>query len=220
MADIRETVPRYGEQPLEQTIAVAAAMRRLASLVVSLEHPHPAVDEMIDRFSAWEDELASALPRNNSPRTGPTATDTACRVYLEHASDIWSFNPCFPEYSIEFISDEISHGTVNFPVIYEGPPGLVHGGFLAVFFDCVIQHQSCLTGKSGKTRNLNVRFRRPTPILTNLRFDITRSHAGPQIDASARLTLDGEVLCIADVSTLSVPAEKLITSQFGKRWSC
>jgi hypothetical protein len=220
MADIRETVPRYGEQPLEQTIAVAAAMRRLASLVVSLEHPHPAVDEMIDRFSAWEDELASALPRNNSPRIGPTATDTACRVYLEHASDIWSFNPCFPEYSIEFISDEISHGTVNFPVIYEGPPGLVHGGFLAVFFDCVIQHQSCLTGKSGKTRNLNVRFRRPTPILTNLRFDITRSHAGPQIDASARLTLDGEVLCIADVSTLSVPAEKLITSQFGKRWSC
>ena len=220
MADIRETVPRYGEQPLEQTIAVAAAMRRLASLVVSLEHPHPAVDEMIDRFSAWDDELASALPRNNSPRIGPTATDTACRVYLEHASDIWSFNPCFPEYSIEFISDEISHGTVNFPVIYEGPPGLVHGGFLAVFFDCVIQHQSCLTGKSGKTRNLNVRFRRPTPILTNLRFDITRSHAGPQIDASARLTLDGEVLCIADVSTLSVPAEKLITSQFGKRWSC
>jgi len=217
MADIRETVPRYGEQPLEQTIAVAAAMRRLASLVVSLEHPHPAVDEMIDRFSAWEDELASALPRNNSPRIGPTATDTACRVYLEHASDIWSFNPCFPEYSIEFISDEISHGTVNFPVIYEGPPGLVHGGFLAVFFDCVIQHQNCLAGLSGKTRSLNVTFRRPTPVLTELRFDIARSEVDRGISSTARLLLDDEVLCVGEVNTLAQTPDKLTGFRFGKR---
>ncbi|MBV8928743.1 MAG: hypothetical protein JO152_06445 [Mycobacteriaceae bacterium] len=218
MAEPGETVPRYGEQPLEQTVAAAALMRRVAGMVLSLEHPHAAVDDMIERLTGWERELASAMPPDNSPRMGPAACDDQ-RIYLDHAADIWTFNPCFPEYAFDLISEETSHGTVNFPVTYEGPPGFVHGGFLAVFFDCVVQHHSCVTGKSGKTRSLNMRFRRPTPILTDLHFDVSRSESGAQADAVARLTLHDEVLCAADISTLAVPADKLITSQFGKRRS-
>ena len=72
-------------------------------------------------------------------------------------------------------------------------------------------------GEPGKTRGINVRFRRPTPILTDLRFDITRSQADSRIEAVSRLMLDDEVLCVAEISTVSVPADKLITTQFGKR---
>ena len=57
-------------------------------------------------------------------------------------------------------------GTVEFPVCYEGPPGIVHGGFLAVFFDCVLQQLNCDLGLAGKTAELSLRFRRPTPLLT------------------------------------------------------
>ena len=35
---------RFGEQPLAQTTAAAASMRRLPSLLLSLEHAHPTVD--------------------------------------------------------------------------------------------------------------------------------------------------------------------------------
>jgi hypothetical protein len=94
---------------------------------------------------------------------------------------------------------------------------LVHGGFLAVFFDCVIQHQNCLVGLSGKTRSLNVAFRRPTPVLTDLRFDITRSEVERGITSTARLLLDDEVLCIGEVNTLAQTPDKLTGFRFGKR---
>ena len=34
---------KFGEAPLAQTVAAAGAMRRLGSLLLSLEHDHPAV---------------------------------------------------------------------------------------------------------------------------------------------------------------------------------
>ena len=102
-------------------------------------------------------------------------------------------------------------------MVYEGPPGLVHGGFLAVFFDCVMQHQNCVAGLSGKTRSLQVTFRRPTPVLTALRFDIARSPEQRGITSTARVLLDEEVLCIGEVTTLALPPDKLTGHRFGKR---
>ena len=93
----------------------------------------------------------------------------------------------------------------------------MHGGFLAVFFDCVIQHQSCVAGLSGKTRSLTVTFRRPTPVLTELRFDIGRSQIERGIASTARLLLDDEVLCTGEVNTLASPPEKLTGFKFGSR---
>ena len=93
----------------------------------------------------------------------------------------------------------------------------MHGGFLAVFFDCVMQHQNCVSGLSGKTRSLQVKFRRPTPVLTELRFDIARSEVARGIASTARLLLDDEVLCIGEVTTLASPPEKLTGHRFGKR---
>jgi hypothetical protein len=83
---------------------------------------------------------------------------------------------------------------VEFPVLYEGPPGLVHGGFLAVFFDSIIQHHNCDVGVAGKTTGLAVRFRRPTPVLSSLTFDVARVVTGDRIESTARL-LDSEVVC-------------------------
>ena len=72
-------------------------MRRLSSLLVSLEHPHRAVDAMLRKFAEWESELAAAAPTDNAPRIGELPDDPR-RVYLNHATDIGAYNPCFPEY--------------------------------------------------------------------------------------------------------------------------
>lgn len=207
---------RFGERPLAQTVAAAGAFRRLNSLLLSLEHAHPTVDAMLAQLGDWERELAAAVPPDSAPRTG-TDADGAGRVYLDHATDIGAFNPCFPEYCFDHADAEAASGRVTFPLVYEGPPGLVHGGFLAVFFDCIMQHQNCLAGLSGKTRSLSVTFRRPTPVLTALDFDITRCEVDRGIASKARLLLDDEVLCIGDVNTLARPPDKLAGYQFGKR---
>ncbi|BBZ12961.1 hotdog family protein [Mycobacterium branderi] len=207
---------RFGEQPLPQTVAAAGAIRRLSSLLLALEHPHPAVDAMLVQCTEWERELAAAVPPDSTPRIGDD-DDGSRRVYLDHATDIGAFNPCFPEYRFDHLDGRTASGRVTFPLVYEGPPGLVHGGFLGVFFDCVIQHQNCVSGLSGKTRSLNVTFRRPTPILTELRFDITRSEVERGITSTARLALDDEVLCTGEVNTLAMPPERLTGYGFGMR---
>jgi hypothetical protein len=207
---------RFGEQPLAQTVAAAGALRRLAGQLLSLEHPHPVVDAVIDRIGEWESELAGAVAPDATPRIGEDGADSQ-RVYLAHAFDIGAFNPCFPEYEFDRIDAQTAAGRVTFPVVYEGPPGLVHGGFLAVFFDCVIQHQNCATELSGKTRSLNVKFRRPTPILTELLFDITRTQEDRGVTSTARLLLDDEVLCIGEATTLALSPEQLTGFHFGRR---
>ncbi|MEV6337822.1 hypothetical protein AB0M12_24235 [Nocardia vinacea] len=207
---------RFGEQPLPQTMAAAAAIRRLSGLLLSLEHPHPTVDTMLGRFAEWERELRLAVPPDPAPRVG-AAQSASQRVYLDHASDIGAFNPCFPEYRFDHLGMDAAAGWVTFPLVHEGPPGLVHGGFLAVFFDAVVQHQSCVVGLTGKTRSLNVTYRRPTPILVELRFEIVRSVGETGIESTARLILDDEVLCTAVVQTVALPPERLTGARYGKR---
>lgn len=208
--------PRYGEQPLPQTVAAAGAIRRLSNLLLSLEHDHPTVDAMITQIAEWETELGAAVPPDPTPRMGPDG-DANQRVYLDHAFDIGAYNPCFPEYTFDHLDDENASGRVTFPLVYEGPPGFVHGGYLAVFFDCVTQHQSCAARRTGKTRSLTLTFRRPTPILTELRFDVTRTESDGRVTSTARLLSVDEVLCIGEFSTVATAPDRLSVVQFGKR---
>ncbi len=210
-----EDIPRYGERPLAQTVAAAGVLRRLTGLLLSLEHEHPTVDAMLAQFAEWERELAPAVPPDPTPRIGADGEEK--RVYLDHAFDVGAYNPCFPEYSFDHLDDESASGSVTFPLVYEGPPGLVNGGFLAVFFDCVTQHQSCAARRTGKTRSLTVTFRRPTPILTELRFDIERADEEGRVTSTARLMLGDEVLCIGEFKTVANSPEKLTGFQFGMR---
>ena len=213
----RAGAARFGEAPLAQTVAAAGAIRRARDLLLSLEHPHPTVDAIVAQIGEWEAELSAAVPPDSTPRIGDD-DDGAQRVYLDHATDIGAFNPCFPEYRFDHLDGETASGRVTFPLVYEGPPGLVHGGFLAVFFDCVIQHQNCVTGLSGKTRSLLVTFRRPTPRPDRVAL---RHRPRPEcergITSTARLLLDEEVLCIGEVTTLALPPDKLTGHRLGKR---
>ena len=132
---------------------------------------------------------ARARPR---PAVGDDG-DADGRVYLDHSRDIGAFNPSSRSTRSRSTATG-PRGTVEFPIVYEGPPGIVHGGFLAVFFDSVVQHHNCDVGVAGKTTRLDVSFRRPTPLLTPLTFDIERAAQADRIESHARLRR-GDVLC-------------------------
>jgi hypothetical protein len=206
---------RFGEKPLAQTVAAAAAIRRLTDLILSLEHPHPTVDAMLSQFAEWETDLAGAVPPDNAPRMHSDGASK--RIYLAHAFDIGTFNPCFPEYRFDHLDAEHATGTVTFPLAFEGPPGLVHGGFLAVFFDCVTQHHNCAAALSGRTRTLTVTYRRPTPVHTELRFDIVRTEVDRAITSTARLLHGEEVLCIGEMNAVAMAPERLSVARFAMR---
>src|SRR5271155_2823212 len=86
---------RFGEAPLAQTVAAAGAIRRLSSLLLSLEHAHPTVDVIIAQIGDWEAELNAAVPPDSTPRIGDDDDGTR-RGYLDHATDIGAVNPGVP----------------------------------------------------------------------------------------------------------------------------
>jgi hypothetical protein len=191
----------FGNAPLAQTEEAAALLRRVAGLAVALEQPNPALDRLIAELRRAETALTAVVPPSTQPRIG-AAADGEGRVYLDHARDIGAYNPCFPEYTIT-VDGPRATGTVDFPIAYEGPPGIVHGGFLALLFDCVVQHHNCDVGVAGKTAMMTLRYRRPAPVATPLRFTIDRTVHDGRIRSVAQL-LDGEqVLCEAEVDAVA-----------------
>ena len=186
---------RFGVAPLAQTTELASLMRTVAGLALALEEEDPAAERLIGQLRRAELDLRDRAPLDLAPRLGGAA-GAEQRVYIDHSHDIGAFNPCFPEYRIEVDGDRAS-GTVTFPLVYEGPPGLVHGGFLGVFFDCVIQDHNCELGQAGKTASLEIVYERPTPLLTGLDFEVRRAVSGRRITSTAGLFLEGQRLCRA-----------------------
>jgi hypothetical protein len=191
----------FGVEPLPQAAELASLLRSVTGLALSLESPHPALDRLIASLRRAETELRPLVPDDPAPRIGANAT-ADCRVYLDHSRDIGAYNPCFPAYEMRVDGDRAS-GAVTFPLAYEGPPGIVHGGFLAVFFDSVIQHHNCDAGVAGKTTSLTVTYRRPTPLLTKLQFELERSVAERRISSTGRLMAGELLLCEAQMSAFA-----------------
>ena len=137
-------------------------------VTLGLVSPAGASADPLRAYAAdtWRSMAAMTDPGTGLPADKITG-DLKTPAKVTSPTDIGAYNPCFPEYRFDRLDADKATGRVNFPLAYEGPPGLVHGGFLGVFFDCVIQHHNCVTGLSGKTRSLVVTFRRPTPVLTD-----------------------------------------------------
>jgi hypothetical protein len=183
---------KFGEDALPETERYAAIVRRVSCLVLQMEAPSAVVAELHAVLARAEAELAALAPADPRPRIGADC-DGEGRVYLDHSRAVGAYNPAFPLYALEADESRAS-GTVRFPVLYEGPPGVVHGGFLAVFFDQVIQHHNCDVGSAGKTTRLEVQYLAPTPLLRELHFDIERRVDERRIESTARLFC-GDVLC-------------------------
>lgn len=202
-----ETRWAFGVAPLPESLAFASLTREVTGLALSLETSHPALDRLVTALRDAQNELARLVPPSPLPRFGGNVTVDG-RVYLDHSRDIGAYNPCFPTYEIRVDGDRAS-GTVTFPLAFEGPPGIVNGGFLAVFFDSVIQHHNCDVGVAGKTTSLTINYRRPTPLVTALRFEIERSVVDRRIMSTAQLLAGENLLCEAQMSAVAGNLDQL-----------
>ena len=72
-------------------------------------------------------------------------------------------HPCSPELRWQEASNRIT-GTVRFSQAFEGPPGHVHGGWVASVLDHLMGMTHVRTGYPGMTGGLSVRYLKPTPL--------------------------------------------------------
>jgi len=131
-------------------------------------------------------------------------------AFFDQSPLIGLANPLAPPITIGTTGDTTAAGFVTFGSAYEGPPGSVHGGFVAAAFDEVLGFVQSLSGKGGFTGTLTIRYRKPTPLHTELKFDAQLTGTeGRKIFTEGQLYA-GDTLC--------AEAEGLFISVDDARW--
>jgi acyl-coenzyme A thioesterase PaaI-like protein len=118
-------------------------------------------------------------------------------------------NPVAPPLRLAVVDGHVE-GTATFGSAYEGPPGHVHGGIVAAAMDEVLGMTQSLSGSSGMTGTLSIRYRRPTPLHQEVRFfgRVVRVD-GRKIYTTGTLTA-GDTLCVeAEGLFISVDFERM-----------
>jgi acyl-coenzyme A thioesterase PaaI-like protein len=153
------------------TRRVGAAMRQLMERLVGTAAP----PEALERAATALEDIASELhfhDQHGRLYEGFAEAATAGRpaAFFDWSPILGAANPLAPPLQIRTEEDRVV-ATGRFGSAYEGPPGCVHGGFIAAAFDDVLGLAQTLTGKTGMTGTLEIRYRRPTPLHTDLRFE-------------------------------------------------
>jgi acyl-coenzyme A thioesterase PaaI-like protein len=187
-------------------VALAESLRRLTETMLRVPAFAPALEAEVERtrsaIDALERTLASHALGDPVPRMGPEPATQ--RPYWVTGVILGPQHPLRPELRIAH-EDGVTHGRVRFGVTFEGPPGCVHGGFVAHFFDQILGQHNLFAKIPAMTGTLSVRFLKGTPILRELSFDARHERRGERkVVTSGRLVADGEVFSEAE-GTFVVP---------------
>lgn len=117
-------------------------------------------------------------------------------------------NPLAPPLVIAHTDDGVV-ATATYDQRFEGTPGCVHGGLLAAAFDVVLGGSAARAGHPVVTGTLTIRYRRPTPLHTELRFDGRLDRVeGRQVFSSATVRAGDEVTAEADAIFVTVDGDR------------
>lgn len=176
---------------------LAASMRKIIDRLVDTRAPDSdledlakdlaAVAERLDQFDHGRKYGGVSEASIAAGGDGPTG-------HADYSPVIGPANPLAAPMTVQ-LDGEVVVGTVTFGHAYEGPPGHVHGGFLAAAFDDLLGAAQAMSGNPGMTGSLTVNYRAPTPLHRQLRVEATLDKIeGRKIYTSGRL-FDGETLC-------------------------
>lgn len=170
-----------GEAGLNEARAVTAeqqAARRAAEavrrLIEKLATTEASIEEL-DAIAAAVDAIA--VPegvRDDGVAPGDLSVISATAIRQSHrlrerSPFIGMANPVAPPMLVTFTDDAIE-ARVTLGLLHEGPPGCVHGGYVAALFDEVLGAAQVHSGRAGMTGRLTVHYRSPTPLHEELRL--------------------------------------------------
>ncbi len=181
---------------------LADSVRRLVDLVVTNTAPPDVLDAVIGQLRTSADVLAAHVPPQNvarfiDPPEGlpPDGARASMGGSMPYDPVVGRYNPIALPVAISF-EPPLAVGTAVFTTPYEGGPGWVHGAALAGTFDIVLTAANHLHGAAGPTVWLTIRFRRPTLVGIEARFEAeVVSNDGRRVTSRGRLVQDG-VVCV------------------------
>lgn len=143
---------------------LAAATRALNEKLVSTDIGPELAARLTEKIDALTAELSQAEQVNglvDMAKLGERGTID--NVMGELVAMAGRSHPCSPELLWQEEPNRIT-GTVTFGQAFEGPPGHVHGGWVAGVLDHLMGMTHVRTGHPGMTGGLSVRYLKPTPL--------------------------------------------------------
>jgi acyl-coenzyme A thioesterase PaaI-like protein len=158
--------PSFHDRATELTDADRARVR-LAAVTRQLIHDSflstARIDDIDIAIRHVEKALESVNVENGIPGSAAAESHFTDRSPFYGAMNPLSM-PMTMEKDDSFGEFGAISGRATFTEPYEGPPGHVHGGYIAAAFDEVLGMTQSLTGRPGMTGTLTIKYRAPTPL--------------------------------------------------------
>jgi acyl-coenzyme A thioesterase PaaI-like protein len=141
--------------------ALAGAVRRLNEATLRTTVDHDTVDEVRQQV----DELTARLEKSMIPGSFGVAITRSGHVRGHGNAVVGLRNPV--AVPLQIVQDkERGRASAEFELnaLYEGPPGQVHGGVVALVLDQVFGEAAAAGGTPGMTGTLTLRYQLNTPL--------------------------------------------------------
>ena len=192
---------------------LAEAIRHLVDATLTIED---ATEEQLGTAADMTETVARHLGRE------PRAADRGVRRrsefgpsdYLGRSTLVGSVSPLPPPMEWSVVDGAI-HMYGEYHAAYEGPPGYVHGGWIALTFDEVLGMANMESGHPGMTGRLTVRYLKPTPLHRRVEIRAATGRVeGRRIVAHAEMHVDGVKTAEAEGLFVTIEA-RLAAEYFG-----
>ena len=194
MSEAAPGLPDSPDFATPERAVLADGVRALIDAVMTAEVDDPAIllevaaeaERLAARLGGGRDAGAGYRPRSHGD-------------YLPRSPVVGHASPLAPRIEWEASERAIdgkpgieAHGTFGAP--YEGPPGYVHGGMIALAFDEVLGIANIAAGNPGMTARLIVHYRQPTPLFRELHFRAVLDRVEGRRIMSRAQVWDGDTL--------------------------
>src|SRR5205807_5221718 len=176
-----------GGEPVEDEARAAKhrlvrEVKRIVDNVALLDVGANETDDLND-FADEASTLADRVERAPSLRAfgGAAVAGPADAVLAERSPISGRSNPLASPLHLE-MTEGITRAWAVWTDAYEGPPGCLHGGFVAAAFDDLMGLAQMAPGTAGFTGTLTVKMLKPTPLNKRIDYQAWPAHAdGPTI---------------------------------------
>lgn len=149
---------------------LAAAVRHLVAETVATGADAATLDAAADTVEGLAALFANQPRGALHPFDPDPAVPHDLYVWSEWSPVFGTSHPLAPPIALHdaggYVVGEVTYGSQ-----FEGPPGGVHGGFIAAAFDDLLGATQTLSGLAGYTGTLIVRYRSPAPLGRPLRYE-------------------------------------------------
>ena len=191
-------------EPADERRELGEALRRLLDVVVRTGAP----PEDLRAAAATIDEMTAKLATS----TVRADMSVAAGSYRAHMSLVGGLShPIAPQLQM-VVNGDTGRGEVVIGPVFQGGPGLVHGGVLALLIDHAMGCVAAGPQRPAMTASLTMRYRRPTPLGVPLAVSVRLDRIeGRKLHLSADIAADGQVTVDAEAVFLTLTAKNLET---------